>query len=206
MIKKLLSMSTLAVFVLSVLLVTLVTTAGGAKDYMAEKSARNNGELVEIVLTEEDFQKESMRSRAPEKGWKATDGDPQLILNSQMKISYIEFYMEYIMYPGEMLVYYTTPEDTVYSNSKMVVVSPMEGKDGWFCASLPLTEISSLRIDPTSMAGNHLIFGDFVINPEKTLADYIAPDAYTVLSTAIYSLVLFAIFSFVKDFFTKEGK
>ncbi len=206
MIKKLLSLSTAVIFTVSVLLATTITTAGGVKDYLAEKSARNSGELVKTILTEEDFQKESMRSRAPEEGWKATDTDPQLILDSQMKTTGIEFYMEYIMYPGEMLVYYTTPRDTAYSNSKMVVISPVEGKDGWFGATLPLTEISSLRIDPTSVAGNHLIFGDFVINPDKTLADYIAPDAYTVLSTAVYSLVLFAIFSFVKDFFTKERK
>ena len=206
MIKKLLSLSTSVVFAIVVLLTVTLTTLGNVKEYMSVKSARDNGRLTEIVLTDKDFQLESMRSREPQKGWKATDGDPQLIYAQDMMFTSLEFYMEYSVYPGEMLLYYSTPQENFYSNDKMAVITPVKGKDGWFGVSIPLTEINSIRIDPTITAGNHMIFGDFVINSQVQLADFMVPDAYAMLSVMLYSLVLFAIFSFIKDFFTKFSK
>ena len=206
MIKKFTQLSS-AKLLLAALVVSLaITLSAGIKGYMAEKSARKNGQLVEMHFTDRDFHTESMRSRRPEAGWKVTDSDPQLILDGTMAFTGVEFYMSYSTYPGEMILYYTTAQGDAYSNSNMAVISPVEEKAGWFRADISLTEISSLRIDPTVVAGNHLVFGDFVINPHKTLADYIAVDGYTVLSVAVYTLALFAIFSFVKDFFTKEDK
>ena len=206
MIKKLTTVSTKAILVVSVLLAVLFTMTGGLKDYLAEKSARSNGTLMEMHFTDNDFHKESMRSREPEKGWKSTDGDPQLILNQAMMFTGLEFYMEYSVYPGEMLVYYTTIDQPEYTNVNMVVMEPVKDKAGWFSVSVPVTDITSLRIDPTVMAGNHMVFGEFIANPQKTLADYMILDAYSVMSIAIYSMVLFAVLSFVKDFFTKSGK
>ena len=206
MIKKIATVSTKMVLTISVFLAVLFTMAGGLKDYLAEKSARNSGALVEMHLTDNEFRKESMRSREPEKGWKATDGDPQLILEGAMMFTGIEFYMEYSVYPGEMLVYYSTAEQPEYTNANMAVVAPIKGRDGWFKVSVPATNITSLRIDPTIMAGNHMVFGEFIVSPQKTLVDHMAFDTYSVLSTMICSMVLFAILSIVKDFFTKSGK
>ena len=206
MTKKYTAVSTKAILAVSILLAVLFTMAGGLKDYMAEKSARANDTLTEMHFIDSDFRLESMRSQKPEKGWKATDGDPQLVLDKPMIFTGIEFYMEYSVYPGEMLVYYTTPDQPEYTNANMAVMAPLKDKDGWFGVSVPVTYITSLRIDPTVVAGNHMVFGDFVVNPQSQLADYLAPDSYTILSTAIYSLVLFAILSFVKDFFTKFNK
>ena len=206
MIKKFTAASTKTILVVSILLAVLFTMAGGLKDYLAEKSARSNGALVEMHFTDNDFHKGSMRSREPEKGWKATDGDPQLILDRSMTFTGLEFYMEYSIYPGEMLVYYTTVDQPEYTNANMVVLAPVKDKAGWFSVSAPATYITSLRIDPTVMAGNHMVFGDFIVNPQKTLADYMVLDTYSVLSTALYGMVLFAILSFIKDFFTKYGK
>ena len=114
--------------------------------------------------------------------------------------------MEYSVYPGEMLVYYTTIDQPEYTNVNMVVMEPVKDKAGWFSVSVPVTDITSLRIDPTVMAGNHMVFGEFIANPQKTLVDHMAFDTYSVLSTMICSMVLFAILSIVKDFFTKSGK
>lgn len=206
MVKKLLSLSGRALLALSVLLASLGVTAGAAKDYLAEKSARDSGSLGQIVLADTDFVMNSMRSAAPEKGWRATDGDPQLVYTQQMMFTGVKFYMEYSMYPGEMLLYYTTQAQPRFSNANMAVIKPVKGEKGWFAVSLPATQVTSLRIDPTVTAGNHLVFGDFVVNPPQGFAAYLAPDAYTMLSTVVYSLVLFAILSFVKDFFTKNSK
>lgn len=206
MIKKFARLSPAKVLLLSVLVSLTVTLSGDIKDYMAEKSARKSGQLVEMCISDNDFKFESMRSRWPEAGWKVTDGDPQLLLEKTMVFTGVEFYMSYSVYPGEMILYYTTPDSPHYSNANMATLYRIVDRPGWFGAYISATEVTSIRIDPTVMAGNHLVFGDFVINPHKTLADYIAVDGYTVLSVAVYSLALFAIFSFVQDFFTKEDK
>ncbi len=206
MIKKALSLTTFSIFTFSVMLSVMFTTADNLKNYIEYKNAREKGQLVEYRLTDRNFHKESMRSRSPDAGWRATDPDPQLIYTEQMLFTGVEFYMDYVIYPGEMLLYYSTPQSDVYSNDKMAVITPIKGREGWYRVSLPLTEITSFRIDPTTVAGNHLVFGDFVVNPQKTLADYLALDGYTVLSITIYSVVLFAVFSFIKDFFTKISK
>ena len=206
MIKKIATISAKSMLTISIFLAVMFTMAAGLKDYLAEKSARNSGALVEMHLTDNEFRKESMRSREPEKGWKATDGDPQLILDGAMMFTGIEFYMEYSVYPGDMLVYYSTVDQPEYTNINMAVIAPVKGENGWFSVSVPATNITSLRIDPTIVAGNHMVFGEFIVNPQKTLVDYMAFDTYSVLYTMICSMVLFTILSFVKDFFTKSGK
>ena len=206
MLKKFTSISNGLLLTLSVLIVVLFTTAGDIREYLVDKSSRDSGQLVEMTFTEESFRKESIRRHRKTESWASTDGDPQLILEQQMAFSGIEFYMEYAVYPGEILLYYTTPTHPEYSNANMAVMSPVKGKSGWFTASIPLTEVTSIRIDPTTLAGNLMNYGDFVVNPQKTLTDFLAPDGYTVLSSTIYSLVLFAILSFIKDFFTKSSK
>ena len=204
MAKKLLSLSNGVLLAVALLLASLSVTAMGTKDYLAEKSARDSQTLVQTSLTDADFTFNSMR--AVDSGWSATDGDPQLIYTADMMFTGVEFYMEYSIYPGEMLLYYTTAAQPQYNGANMAVISPVKDRAGWYTVSVPATQVTSVRIDPTITAGNHLVFGDFVVNPQKTLADYLTPDGYTVLSLAVYTLVLFAIFSFVKDFFTKKGK
>jgi hypothetical protein len=88
----------------------------------------------------------------------------------------------------------------------MAVITPAKDEEGLFYVSVPLTEVTGIRIDPTTVAGNHLVFSDFVINPEKTLSEYLAFDSYSLMAVGIYTLVLFAVIRFVQDFFTKKQK
>ena len=206
MIKKLLSLSVTAALLVSFVVSVCVNCGMNAADYIRETNARKSGQLQEIILTDSSFELSSMKKHPSENGLVATDGDPFIIYSDEMLFTGVSFSMKYSMYPAEMLLYWTTATQPEYSNANMTVIIPVKGEDGLFHASVPLTEVTGIRIDPTTVAGNHLVFGDFVINPHKTLADYIAVDGYTVLSVAVYSLALFAIFSFVKDFFTKEDK
>ena len=206
MIKKLASLSTATLLCIAVLVTALISMGMNTKDYLAEKTARRNGTLTEITLTGEDFQKEGMRWQNEGWGWSASDGDPQMILQQSMVLTGVEFYMEYTIYPGEILMYYTTVNQPQYTNANMAVMSPIEGRDGWFGAYIPATEITSVRIDPTTIAGNFMSYGDFVVNPQRTLTDYLMPSSHDLVFMAVYSLALFAVLSFVKDFFTKYGK
>lgn len=206
MTKKGTTHSILVTFLNAFVLALTIVVGQDVKDYMAEKQARDYGSLQEIVLRDTDFEMNSMRRRQPENGWKATDGDPQLVFRGEMVFTGVQFYMEYNMYPGEMLLYYVIPSQADFSNSYMTVITPVKDKEGWFEAQIPVTQVSAIRIDPTVMAGNHMVYGDFIINPEKSLADYIEPDGYSILSTVMYTLAIFAVLRFVKEFFTKKSQ
>jgi len=206
MTKKSTACSILVTFLNAFVLALTIVVGQDVKDYMAEKQARDYGRLQEIVLRDEDFEMNSMRRRQPESGWKATDGDPHLVYRKEIVFTGVQFYMEYNMYPGEMLLYYLVPSQEEFSNSYMTVITPVKDKEGWFEACIPATQVSAIRIDPTVTAGNHMVYGNFIINPEKSLADYIEPDGYSILSTVMYTLAIFAILRFVQEFFTKKSQ
>ena len=206
MIKKLLSLSATAVLLLSLAVSLSVNCGCKAVDYIRETNARKSGQLQEITLSDADFELSSMKKHPSENGLVATDGDPFIIYSCNMLLSGVSFRMEYSMYPADMLLYWTTATQTEYSNSNMAVITPSKDEEGLFYVSVPLTEVTGIRIDPTTVAGNHLVFSDFVINPEKTLSEYRAFDSYNLMAVGIYTLVLFAVIRFVQDFFTKKQK
>ena len=204
MIKKLLSLSATAVLLLSLAVSLSVNCGCKAVDYIRETNARKSGQLQEITLSDADFELSSMKKHPSENGLVATDGDPFIIYSCNMLLSGVSFRMEYSMYPADMLLYWTTATQKEYSNSNMTVITPSKDEEGLFYVSVPLTEVTGIRIDPTTVAGNHLVFSDFVINPEKTLSEYLAFDSYSLMAVGIYTLVLFAVIRFVQDFFTKK--
>lgn len=206
MIKKLLSLSATAVLLLSLAVSLSVNCGCKAVDYIRETNARKSGQLQEITLSDADFELSSMKKHPSENGLVATDGDPFIIYSCNMLLSGVSFRMEYSMYPADMLLYWTTATQTEYSNSNMAVITPAKDEEGLFYVSVPLTEVTGIRIDPTTVAGNHLVFSDFVINPEKTLSEYLTFDSYSLMAVGIYTLVLFAVIRFVQDFFTKKQK
>ena len=206
MIKKLLSLSAAAVLMLSFVISVSAICGGNAVDYIKETNARKSGQLQEITLSDVDFQLNSMKQHPTEKGLVATDSDPYIVYSNDMLLSGIRFRMEYSMYPAEMLLYWTTATQPDYSNINMAVITPAKDEDGLFYATIPLTEVTGIRIDPTTVAGNHMVFSDFVINPERTLIEFLAFDSYSLMSVGVYTLALFAIIRFVQDFFTKKLK
>ena len=206
MIKKLLSLSATAVLLLSLAVSLSVNCGCKAVDYIRETNARKSGQLQKITLSDADFELSSMKKHPSENGLVATDGDPFIIYSCNMLLSGVSFRMEYSMYPADMLLYWTTATQQEYSNSNMTVITPAKDEEGLFYVSVPLTEVTGIRIDPTTVAGNHLVFSDFVINPEKTLSEYLAFDSYNLMAVGIYTLVLFAVIRFVQDFFTKKQK
>ena len=206
LIKKLLSLSATAVLLLSLAVSLSVNCGCKAVDYIRETNARKSGQLQKITLSDADFELSSMKKHPSENGLVATDGDPFIIYSCNMLLSGVSFRMEYSMYPADMLLYWTTATQPEYSNSNMAVITPAKDEEGLFYVSVPLTEVTGIRIDPTTVAGNHLVFSDFVINPEKTLSEYLAFDSYSLMAVGIYTLVLFAVIRFVQDFFTKKQK
>lgn len=170
--------------------------------YAAENISRSNETLVQSRMTVSDFQQISMKADGDR--LISTDSDPQLIWQADQKITNIKFYMEPSLYPGEIVVYYTTKDGEGFSENKRLWAHPVDGENNWYVAELGLKDVRGLRIDPTMYAGNHMTFGTFVINEERTLSDYIAPDARRIFNLLLYTGIISSVLKFVQEIFTKK--
>ena len=102
------------------------------------------------------------------------------------------------------MVYYTTKEGEGFSENKRWWAQPVDGEDNWYVVEMGLKNVRSLRIDPTMYAGNQMTFGTFIINEERTLSDYIAPDARRIFNLLLYTGIISSVLRFVQEIFTKK--
>lgn len=186
----------------SALFLVVLFLMRGFWDYAAENISRSNETLVQSRMTVSDFQQMSMKADGDL--LTSTDSDPQLIWQADQKITNIKFYMETSLYPGEIVVYYTTKDGEGFSENKRLWAQPVDGEDNWYIVEMGLKNVRSLRIDPTMYAGNQMKFGTFIINEERTLSDYIAPDARRIFNLLLYTVIISSVLKFVQEFFTKK--
>lgn len=186
----------------SALFLTALFFLRGFWSYAAENIARSNETLVQSRMTAADFQQFSLKADGDM--LIATDSDPQLIWQADQKITNIKFYMETSLYPGEIVVYYTTKDGEGFSENKRLWAQPVNGEDNWYTVEIGLKNVRSLRIDPTMYAGNQMKFGAFIINEEKTLSDYIAPDVRRIFNLLLYTGIISSVLRFVQEIFTKK--
>ena len=192
----------LHIILLAAVLTTIGFAAMGAKGCMAENSARKNGSLVTTQLQADDF--ELIAFKPMDGGWRTTDTDPQMTYTVNGSFTSIYMEMDSQLYPGDVILYYTNPGDESWSVQKMIFLVPDGDNPSCYRGSMPLQTVDSIRIDPTSVGGNLLSFGDIIINPPQTLADYMDISAHTVLMYMIYTAFLAAILRFIQEFFTKS--
>lgn len=186
----------------SALFLVVLFLMRGFWDYASENISRSNETLVQSRMTVSDFQQMSMKADGDL--LISTDSDPQLIWQADQKITNIKFYMETSLYPGEIVVYYTTKDGEGFSENKRLWAQPVDGEDNWYIVEMGLKNVRSLRIDPTMYAGNQMKFGTFIINEERTLSDYITPDARRIFNLLLYTGIISSVLRFVQEFFTKK--
>ncbi len=189
------------------LLAAFVTTAlafvvKGGVNWHKETSARKDGSLVTIDMAVEDFVIDGMRQSGD--SWQTTDGDPKMMCNISGGFTGISFKADYLVYPGDIILYYLTQPGEGFSQQKRLYVSQDKDDRTIYHCSMPATYVVDIRLDPTTIAGNVIDFDSVTINPPLTLADYLAVTPYNLLMWGIYSLLLAAIFHFVQEFFTKK--
>ena len=191
------------IILFSCTVVALVIFCGDVKDYMRAKSIFENPQTTARTLTLDDFYLEAFK---PEDNdvYRMTDGDPQIILEDAGEIYSVKFYMEYYTYPGEMVVYYTTDENQGYNEKNKAWAKPVKDEKGWFEAKLPGKDFRTIRIDPTIYRGNRLKFGDFIINGEKSLTDFVEITPSVIFDFIVYSGVLWSVLRLIHDFVTKK--
>lgn len=202
MIKKIEKISFPVILLLAMVLTAMGFAAKGCIEYRADLSARKNGSLVTKQLTVADFTTDGMREKDGQ--WQTTDGDSQMIYSPDGMFTGLAFTADYLVYPGDIILYYTTQPGADYSAKNRLYVSQDTDNPQLFSCSMPATYVADIRLDPTTLAGNLIDFDTITINPPLTSADYLAVTPYTVLMFGIYSLLLAAILRFVQEFFTKK--
>ena len=202
MIKKIEKISFATLLLLAMALTALAFVAKGCVGYYRDVSARKSGRLVTYTLSVEDFRCDGMR--LTEDGWQTTDGDPQMIYSVNGLFTGIAYTADCRIYPGDVILYYSASPDADFSRQYRMYVSQDKTDLTQFRGKISPVYAADVRLDPTTLGGNVIDFGQIVINPPYTLADYLAVTPYTVLMFGIYSLLLAAILRFVQEFFTKK--
>ena len=172
------------------------------RSYYKETTARKNGSLVEYKLSVEDFVYDGMRQKNG--SWQTTDGDPKMMINISGMFTGITFTADYLVYPGDIILYYFTQPGEGFSPRKRLYVSQDEDNPQLYHCYMPATCVVDIRLDPTTLAGNIIDFDSIVVNPPRALSDYLTITPYHMMMWIVYSLLLGAIFRFIQEFFAKN--
>lgn len=130
----------------------------------------------------------------------STDSDPQLILKKDMKIARVSIVGEFSVNPGEMVVYYTQKEGQGFAPHKRYWIYK-ESDSNTYTASMPLKKLKSLRIDPTTFAGNTMQIKEIVLNKPKAFIEYFKPTFSDIFNLIVFSCVISSIICLLKDLF-----
>ena len=202
MIEKIKNISSRRIILGTALLLVVCFVAKGAFGFVTEASARKNGSLEYKVLSVEDMEWSGIESR--DGALVTTDLDPQLATRELTKFSSLKFYMEYTIFPGEMVVYYMEPGDLGFSADKRIWLTPVQGEMGWYTADTSMKTVTAIRIDPTMYAGNQLAFSDFIFNEEKTVADYFEISYGEIFNLFLYTGIISSVLKFLQEMLKKQ--
>ena len=193
------------IILFSCVTVAAIILCGDIRAYSKVKSVFENPETTTKTIHFDVFQQEALKD-VGDGFYRTTDSDPQLILSHPGKVYSVKFYMEYYTYPGEIVVYYKTDDNQEYNEKHKTWAKPVTDEKGWFEAKLPSEDLRSLRIDPTIYRGNRLKFGDFIINSEKSLSDFVKITPPVIFDFVIYSGALWSVLRLIYDFVTKKSE
>ena len=174
----------------------------GAFGFITESAARKNGSLEYKVLTVEDMEWSGIENR--DGVLITTDLDAQLATREVTKFASLKFYMEYTIFPGEMVVYYMEPGDVGFSANKRIWLTPVQGEMGWYTADTSMKDVVAVRIDPTMYAGNQLTFGEFIFNEEKTAGEYFEISYGDIFNLVVYTGIISSVLKFLQEMLKKQ--
>ncbi len=202
MIEKIRNISSRRIIVGTALLLVACFVAKGAFGLITETAARKNGSLAYTVMSVNDMEWSGIENH--DGTLITTDLDPQLATREVPKFSSLKFYMEYTIFPGEMVVYYMEDGDPGFMAQKRLWVTPVQGEMGWYTVDTSMKAVTAIRIDPTMYAGNQLTFGDFIFNEEKAAADFFAVSYGDIFNLFLYTGIISSVLKFLQEMLKKE--
>lgn len=172
MIKKLNKLSSFKILIITAFVIAVLWFCKSSFLLCAEQILRLSGRMETVTLTAEDFVLSGIVP-AENGGYISTDGDPQMILESQMYISGISLNSTFSVKPGEMLVYYTQKEGQGFSAAKRYWFYADENSQTSYTADFgTVKKMKSIRIDPTTFAANNMSLESVTINPPKSILSF----------------------------------
>ncbi len=174
----------------------------GTVELIKEKSAIKDGSLAPFILSPSDFDFDGIKENG--EGYKTTYDDAKLILEKHTKLSSVRFTAQYSISPGEVVLYYKEPGDTDFSAQKRRWVYADDNVENGYIITLPLKEVTRIRIDPTMYRGNEMILGDFRFNREKSVSEYYSIDYTAVYNLILYTAVLSACLKYLQELILKK--
>ncbi|MEG1801065.1 MAG: hypothetical protein RR273_03725 [Oscillospiraceae bacterium] len=184
-------------------LLTVVFLINGLWGFAQESFLKSSGKLETVTLTVEDFEQVALQS-TQDGGLVSTDGDCQLLLKREMLMSGVAFTAEYSVHPGEVTMYYTTKEGQGFSATKRYRFFPVSGQENRYEISFGAKKMKSIRIDPTTTAGNNMKITEITINAPKTLGSFFAVGYGDIFNLLVYSGIIAACLGFVKEMVIKK--
>ena len=202
MIKKLEKIKSWHIFAFSASILILIFLANGFYNYFTESTARKDGTLATFTLTADDFELKGVEKTS--EGYKTTDHDGQIIREETFKFSSVKFTMTYTVEPGEIVLYYRTGDDKNFSEQKRLWAQPVDDEENRYIVTMPVKEVTAIRLDPSMFAGNDLTFGDFVFNTEKSFGDYFDISYSRVFDLILYTAVISACLKYAQEFLLRK--
>ncbi|MBP1550845.1 MAG: hypothetical protein J6C04_01050 [Oscillospiraceae bacterium] len=166
----------------------------------AETAARAGGKMETVTLSADDFELIGI-VKAENGSYVTTDSDPQLVLNGDMKISRITLNCTFSVSPGEMVVYYSEKDGQGYSATKRYWFYPDSTNLSSYTAQMPMKNYKSIRIDPTTIAGNTMAIDSIVLNSPKSIGEHFAVSFKNIFNLLVYSCLIAAVITIVKETF-----
>ncbi len=197
MIKKIEKIKSWQIFAFSASILICRFLAVSFFNFFTENSARKDGSLHSFTLTAEDFELRGIEKTKD--GYKTTDHDSQLVRKESFKFSTLRFTMTYTVEPGEIVFYYRTGDDEHFSEQKRRWAIADDTTENGYIVTLPMKEVTAIRLDPSMFAGNDLTFGDFVFNREKSFSDYFDITYSTFFDLILYTALFSACFKYRQD-------
>lgn len=168
--------------------VCLVLWLGGSTWGLAsDLAAKAGGRLYPFSLGTDQFYTENILVEEDGTLVTITD-DPQMIWANMdgRTVRTLRFTAKYSGSAREMCLYYTNGAQEAFSQDKRVFATQSnDGKS--YLYTLPQGPISGLRLDPCSVAGNHIQVESIVLNEEVPLWKYFAPGWHRGFQMVLYT-------------------
>lgn len=200
MIKKLKNLNGAKLIVFCAAVLCVLWFGKNAIAFGAETAARASGKMQTVTLSADDFDLIGI-VKTENGSYVTTDSDPQLVLNGDMEISRITLNCTFTVSPGEMVVYYSQKDGQGYSATKRYWFYPDSTSLSSYTAQMQLDNYKSIRIDPTTVAGNTMEIESIVINGHKSLGEYFAVSFKNIFNLLVYSCLMATVITLAKETF-----
>lgn len=165
-----------------------------------ESFLRSTGKMETVTYSADDF--ELIGIVKTEKGeYVTTDGDPQLVMDIDMPVARISMECTFTVDPGEMLVYYSEADGRVYSAGKRYWFYAGSDNKTLYTAQMPVKNLKSVRLDPTTIAGNTMTIENITFNGPKAIGEFFKVEFRDIFNLLVYSALLAAVITLAKETF-----